>query len=267
MPPRTLTPAASPAVPGPDTPTEPSTPPRSVSDAPGSAAATAADVPGPAAADVSAAWSRLRLIKVPADWPPYDCETHGAACPAARSVATANSRAGDQATEIARANQPGRATDTASGDDAPWADVEARTDPAVRSGAAARADAAGRGIAVGRGADTNHDAAWAARFAQVIVEVLAGSRSPRQLVPWTTEPVRAQVDLIIQALSSDQRPRIRRVMTSWPAAGVVEMTVVVSSGPRSRALALRLEHLPARQPVPGRPGRPARWLCTEIEAG
>jgi hypothetical protein len=45
------------------------------------------------------------------------------------------------------------------------------------------------------------------------------------------------------------------------------MTVVVSFGPRSRALAMRFEHVPARQPAPGLPARPARWLCTEIETG
>jgi hypothetical protein len=54
-------------------------------------------------------------------------------------------------------------------------------------------------------------------------------------------------------------------MTSRPTAGVVEMTMVVGFGPRSRALAMRFEHVPARPPVPGRPARPARWLCTEIE--
>ena len=32
---------------------------------------------------------RLR-ITVPAGWPPYDCETHGAACPVAREAATTN---------------------------------------------------------------------------------------------------------------------------------------------------------------------------------
>ncbi len=55
-------------------------------------------------------------------------------------------------------------------------------------------------------------------------------------------------------------------MTSRPAAGVMEMTMVVSFGPRARALAMRLEHVPARPAVPGRPARPGRWLCTEIEA-
>jgi len=56
-------------------------------------------------------------------------------------------------------------------------------------------------------------------------------------------------------------------MTSRPAARVVEMTVVLSFGPRSRALSLRLEQLPGRQPAPWLPARPARRVCTEIEVG
>src|SRR6185437_9255107 len=52
-----------------------------------------------------------------------------------------------------------------------------------------------------------------------------------------------------------------------PGRARVEMTVVLSFGPRSRALALRLEQLPGRQPAPGLPARPARWVCTEIEVG
>ena len=32
------------------------------------------------------AFPGLRLVTVPAGWPPYDCESHGAACPAAREV-------------------------------------------------------------------------------------------------------------------------------------------------------------------------------------
>jgi hypothetical protein len=101
----------------------------------------------------------------------------------------------------------------------------------------------------------------------VIVEILAGARSPRQLTPWTTEHVRARIGLLGQGLTPGQKPRIRRIVTSRPAARVVEMTVVIGFGPRSRALALRLEHLPARRPAPGLPARPARWLCTEIETG
>jgi hypothetical protein len=105
------------------------------------------------------------------------------------------------------------------------------------------------------------------QFAQVIVEILAGSRPLRQTVGWTTDRVRAQIGDLAQLLASGQRPRIRRVVMSQPVASVVEMTVVVSFGARSRALAMRFEHMPARQPVPGLPARPARWLCTELETG
>ena len=55
---------------------------------------------------------------------------------------------------------------------------------------------------------------------------------------------------------------VRGHKLSW-APG--EMTMVVGFGARSRALAIRFERIPARPPVPGRPARPARWLCTEIE--
>jgi len=124
---------------------------------------------------------------------------------------------------------------------------------------------AARPISPGRGADPV--VAWSRQFAQVIAEILAGARSPRQLAPLTTERVRNRIALLAQTLTPGQRPRIRRIVTSRPTAGVVEMTVILSFGPRSRALALRLEQVPGRPPAPGLPARPARWLCTEIEAG
>ena len=44
------------------------------------------------------------------------------------------------------------------------------------------------------------------------------------------------------------------------------MTVIVSFGPRPRALALRFEHLAEQLAAPGR--WPAgRWVCTAVEAG
>jgi hypothetical protein len=110
-------------------------------------------------------------------------------------------------------------------------------------------------------------AAWPRQFAQVMVEILAGVRPQRQLATWTTDRVRARIRHLGPVLAADQRPRIQRVVTSRPAASVVEMTVVVSFGPRSRALAMRLEYVAARQGAPGLPARPARWLCTELEAG
>ena len=125
---------------------------------------------------------------------------------------------------------------------------------------------AARPISPGHGA-ADPAVAWSRQFAQVIAEILAGARSPRQLAPLTTERVRNRIALLAQTLTPGQRPRIRRIVTSRPTAGVVEMTVILSFGPRSRALALRLEQVPGRPPAPGLPARPARWLCTEIEAG
>jgi Family of unknown function (DUF6459) len=168
----------------------------------------------------------LRLVTVPAGWPPYDCESHGAACPVAREAATANPHISRRVPAPARA-----------------------------SGPTAPSPAPGQATALPR------------QFAQVIVEILAGSRPLRQTVGWTTDRVRAQIGDLTQLVASEQRPRIRRIVASQPAASVVEMTVVISFGPRSRALAMRFEHMPARQPAPGRPARPARWLCTEIETG
>ena len=177
----------------------------------------------------------LRLVEVPGGWPPYDCEVHGTACPAAREVSVPSPCAYWERGAPEGAVPPGPSLTFSAGRAA-----DGPADPVV---------------------------AWSRQFAQVIAEILAGARSPRQLAPWTTERVRDRISLLTQTLTPGQRPRIRRIVTSRPAARVVEMTVVLSFGPRSRALALRLEQLPGRQPAPGLPGRPARWLCTEIEVG
>jgi uncharacterized protein DUF6459 len=180
------------------------------------------------------AFGGLRLIEVPGDWPPYDCEVHGTACPAAREVSEPSPCANRECGALGGAEPPGPSLTFSAGRSADG------PDPVV---------------------------AWSRQFAQVIAEILAGARSPRQLAPWTTERVRDRISLLAQTLTPGQRPRIRRIMASRPAACVVEMTVVLSFGLRSRALALRLEQLPGRQPAPGLPARPARWLCTEIEVG
>jgi hypothetical protein len=180
------------------------------------------------------AFGGLRLVEVPGGWPPYDCEVHGTTCPAAREVSGPSPCAGQDLHRPGGAEPPGPSPAFSAGHPTHGAD------PAV---------------------------AWSRQFAQVITEIMAGARSPRQLAPWTTERVRDRISLLTQTLAPGQKPRIRRIVTSRPAARVVEMTVVLSFGPRSRALALRLEHLPGRRPAPGLPARPARWLCTEIEVG
>ncbi len=107
---------------------------------------------------------------------------------------------------------------------------------------------------------------WPDRFAQVLAEALAGSRPPRQLVPWTTQETLNRIQRLGPRLASAQRPLVRRVVTSQPAADVLEMTVVVGFGPRVKAMAVRLERTGAR--LPARRGDPltGRWVCTAVEA-
>ncbi len=112
---------------------------------------------------------------------------------------------------------------------------------------------------------------WPSQFAQVLAETLAGSRPPRQIVPWTTERARSSIQRLGPTLTAGppavrQRPLVRRVVTSRPSRDVLEMTVIVGFGPRVRALAVRLERCPPRDTAPGHAARAPRWLCTAVEA-
>ena len=178
----------------------------------------------------------LRLVTVPDTAPPYDCEAHGPACQAGR--------------------------DTVGVDP-----LTARADPLGNGQSSEPTRPAGSASPTIALAPDRQGPAWPVQFAQVVVEILAGARSPRQIIPCTTDRVRAHIGELMPLLASDQRPRIQRIVTSRPTARAVEMAVVVSFGPRSRALAVRCEHLPARPAAPGLPPRPARWLCTELIAG
>jgi hypothetical protein len=103
---------------------------------------------------------------------------------------------------------------------------------------------------------------WPSQFAQVLAETLAGSRPARQLTPWTSEQARKRIRQLGPMLATDQRPKVRRIMTSSPAANVLEMTAVVRFGPRVRVLALRLEREQGRAYRHGG----SRWCCTAIES-
>ena len=129
---------------------------------------------------------------------------------------------------------------------------------------------------------------WPSQFAQVLAETLAGSRPADQIVPWTTEQARRRISQLGPMLATVHRPRVRRVIVSSPASGVLEMTVIVGLGTQLRAVAVRLERADgpassrqAGEPVRPRPGRYRRpddraydrrtpgsgeWLCTAIEA-
>jgi Family of unknown function (DUF6459) len=106
---------------------------------------------------------------------------------------------------------------------------------------------------------------WPGQFAQVLAETLAGSRPPRQLVPWTTERARDRIQRLGPLLSAGQQPRVRRVVTFHPTADTMEMAVVVVFGQRVHALALRLER-GGGQATAGRAPQPGRWLCVAVEA-
>ena len=177
-----------------------------------------------------------RLVPVPDTAPPYDCQVHGARCPA----------------------RAGPAVATAA--DAPLAGV-------ARPAGVAPAGAPALASCVASPAAADPATVWPRQLALVIVEVLAGARPDRQLALLATDRVRARVRGLAPLLASDRRPRVARIVTSRPAARIVEMTVVVDVGQRSRALAMRFEHVAARPAAPGWPARRARWLCTAIEAG
>ena len=191
----------------------------------------------------------LHLVTVPDAAPPYDCPIHGARC----------------SPRVAGRTVPDAVDRTAAGRPAVLAQPTAAGDPAGADPAGA--DPAGADPAGADPAGADPAGAWLRRLAVVIVEVLAGVRPDRQLVPLATDRVRARIRGLVPLLACDRRPRIARIVTSRPAARVVEMTVVVHFGVRPRALAMRFEHMAARPASPGWPARPARWLCTAIEAG
>jgi Family of unknown function (DUF6459) len=124
---------------------------------------------------------------------------------------------------------------------------------------------AGRG-GEGPGWGQNGGPEWPSRFAQVLAETLAGSRPPAQLTRWTTERARTRIRNLGPLAMSGQRPVVRRVVTSRPSTGVVEMSVVLGVAGQVRALAIRLELQGSRRAAPGRPARQARWVCTTVEA-
>ncbi len=108
--------------------------------------------------------------------------------------------------------------------------------------------------------------AWSARFAQALVEVVGGHRPVVQLVRWTSREVFRDLErrtrLVQQAsttgqdtlpLRSTALAEVRSVHVSRPSPLVAEVSVHVSHGRRSRAVALRLDL------------RQGRWVCTALD--
>jgi hypothetical protein len=99
---------------------------------------------------------------------------------------------------------------------------------------------------------------WPRQFAVLLAEGLAGVRPVRQVLPWMSEQGSAHLHRLLPLFADGHRPRLRRVITAQPAKDVIEMTMIVAFGPRTRALAVRLEQTEHRQSP--------RWRCTAIEA-
>ena len=108
-------------------------------------------------------------------------------------------------------------------------------------------------------ADLPSVGAFAHRFAQAMVEVIAGQRPPRQLAHWATPTVLSGVLHPTKSERSPARRRtaasrdrsiVTRVRIDEPADGVAEVAAVVRGRERSRALMLRFE------------GWDGRWICT-----
>lgn len=205
----------------------------------------------------------VRLLAVPDSAPPYDDDRDTFTSMNAPHSAPAAGRA-DPSTPAGRSPADGTpASDhTALADDTPADDTPA--DGAAADRAAPYVPALPRSGGL-QPPDTA--AAWPGQFAQVLAETLAGSRARGQIVPWTSDQARRRIRQLGPMLAAGTVPRVRRVMTACPAAGVVEMTVIVGFGPRVRALAVRLEerHGPPHLHTARHPAAP-RWVCTAIEA-
>ena len=103
------------------------------------------------------------------------------------------------------------------------------------------------------------------KFAVLIAETLAGVRPASQLTPLLSRRGSLHLHRLLPLFGGGLRPRVLRVLTAAPASGVIEMTLIVAFGPRTRALAVRLERI-TRARTAWRDEPAVRWLCTAIEA-
>lgn len=124
-------------------------------------------------------------------------------------------------------------------------------DPELTPGSTVRAMADARPAAI------DHGPTLPRQFAMLLAEVLAGVRPARQLAPWLSQRGSLHLHRLMPLFKSEQQPKVLRVLTTRPAPNVVEMTMILVTGHRPRALAIRLEHNARRQ----------HWQCTDIESG
>jgi hypothetical protein len=119
--------------------------------------------------------------------------------------------------------------------------------------------------------------AWPRQFAVLLAEALTGARPVRHILPWLSKRGTVHLHRLLPLFGGGQGARVQRIMTTQPSPDVIEMTLIVAVGPRTRALAVRLARAePTPQPqwrgkLAARTAESrsatARWLCTDIEAG
>jgi Family of unknown function (DUF6459) len=105
--------------------------------------------------------------------------------------------------------------------------------------------------------------AFATRFAQAVVEVIAGDRGVHQLMRWTTDEVYEELQVRSNALTrtttSVRRRRlrayVRSVHLSMPVPDGAELSIHVRHGDRSRAIAARIDRIEGR------------WRCSALQFG
>jgi Family of unknown function (DUF6459) len=203
----------------------------------------------------------VRLVAVPDSAPPYDDERPAAAPGGSRRLRRLTLATGPGA--VLRAAASGAAAAPAS-----HADPEPPCEPAIPGQGTMHRQPPAAGQSGSNPPRRGQPAAaeWPGQFAQALAETLAGSRPQGQMVPWTTDQARKRIRQLGPMLAGGVQPRVRRVLTSRPTSGVVEMTVIVGFGSSVRALAVRLERDGPHGATPGRAARAARWVCTAIEA-
>jgi len=136
----------------------------------------------------------------------------------------------------------------------PTLDLRPATEPVVLAEPADLAEPAAPGLPDAR--------PWAVALATTVVEVVAGRRPSSQLSRWLSADVLADLPRTLPNRPAQAALRagapggaggLQSVRLQYPAPGVVEVGVHARFGPRSLALAIRLE------------AHRARWLCTALE--
>jgi hypothetical protein len=106
---------------------------------------------------------------------------------------------------------------------------------------------------------------WSRRYAQAAVEIVGGDRPVSQLLRWSSREVYANLERRAQLVAragnhqpgqarvQPVRPRVLAVHTCFLARQIVEVSVHLRYGERSRALAARFEN------------SDQRWCCTALE--